>query len=110
LQAKFQKAIKVLCCQIIPIFVTILQVLAKKGLPFVALNGVRSEGGKIIFVAFNPITYIKESRAELAKVIWPTRQETIRMTTVVIVILVIVGGYIAGLDALFASIVARFLR
>ena len=61
-------------------------------------------------MAFNPITYIKESRNELSKVTWPTREETIRMTTIVIVILVIFGAYIAGLDALFASIVARFLR
>ncbi len=75
-------------------------------LPYVAVLAKKVN----IFMAFNPLTYIKESRVELGKVVWPTRQETIRMSIVVIVILIIVGGYIAGLDALFASIVGRFLR
>jgi len=61
-------------------------------------------------MAFNPLTYLKESRAELTKVVWPTRQETVRMTIIVIVISVLVGGYIAGLDTLFTSLVGKFLR
>lgn len=59
---------------------------------------------------FNPINYIKESKAELDKVIWPTRQETLRLTVVVLIVAVIVGAYVAGLDALFTKITERLLR
>lgn len=52
----------------------------------------------------NPLTYVKESKAEFDKVIWPTRMETLRLTIVVIIVSVIVGAYVAGLDAVFAKI------
>ena len=55
-------------------------------------------------MAFNPLNYVKESKAEFTKVVWPTRSQTVRLTLVVIVISVIVGAYIAGLDTLFAKI------
>lgn len=61
-------------------------------------------------MAFNPLTYFKESKAELGKVVWPTRAETIRMTIVVIIVSIIVGAYIAGLDTIFTSFVSKFLR
>ncbi len=61
-------------------------------------------------MVINPLGYIKESKAELDKVIWPTRQETLRLTVVVLVVAVIVGAYIAGLDALFTKITERLLR
>ena len=64
----------------------------------------------IIFMAFNPLTYLKESKAEFEKVIWPTRQETVRLTLVVLVVAIIVGAYIAGLDALFTLVVEKFLK
>lgn len=55
-------------------------------------------------MALNPLTYLKESRAEFEKVVWPTRWETIRLTLVVIIVSLIVGIYVAGLDAVFAKI------
>ena len=58
----------------------------------------------------NPLTYVKESKAELDKVVWPTRMEAIRLTIVVIIISVIVGAYIAGLDAIFAKFTETFFR
>ena len=61
-------------------------------------------------MAFNPINYLKESRSELGKVVWPTRPEIIRMTFVVLAISFIVGAYITGLDTLFTKLVERFLR
>ena len=60
-------------------------------------------------MVFNPLTYIKESKIELGKVIWPSRKETIRLTLVVSIASVIVGMYIAGLDALFATLADMFL-
>lgn len=61
-------------------------------------------------MAVNPLTYLKESKAEFGKVIWPTRQETVRLTLVVLVVAIIVGAYIAGLDALFTLVVEKFLK
>lgn len=60
-------------------------------------------------VVINPLSYIKESKAELDKVIWPTRQETLRLTVVVLVVAVLVGAYVAGLDALFTKITESLL-
>jgi len=61
-------------------------------------------------VAINPIAYLKESKAEFDKVIWPNRQETLRLTLVVLFISLVVGAYIVGLDAIFTTIVEKFLK
>lgn len=58
----------------------------------------------------NPLTYIKESKAELDKVIWPTRTETVRLTLVVIIVSVVIGAYISGIDALLAKITEQFIK
>lgn len=44
--------------------------------------------------------YLHESQIELRKVVWPTRQETIR-TTIVIIIVVIILSLLLGLIDLF---------
>jgi preprotein translocase subunit SecE len=44
------------------------------------------------------ISYFKESRSELQKVVWPTRQATARYVAVVVGVCVIVGAFFAGLD------------
>jgi len=61
-------------------------------------------------VAINPLAYIKESKAELEKVVWPTRIQTLKLTGVVLFVSILVGAYVAGLDALFSSLVQRFLK
>ena len=61
-------------------------------------------------MAINPIAYLKESKAEFEKVIWPNRQETLRLTLVVLFISLVVGAYIVGLDAIFTIIVEKFLK
>ncbi len=42
--------------------------------------------------------YLRASRAELSKVAWPTRKETIKYTLEVIVISVAVAGFLAAID------------
>ena len=61
-------------------------------------------------MAFNPLTYLKESKSEFAKVIWPTRSDTIRLTLIVVTGSVIVGAYIAGLDAILTKITQRLIK
>jgi len=49
-------------------------------------------------------TFVQEVLSELKKVTWPTREKTIKLTVVVVVISLIVGAFIGGLDSLFLKI------
>lgn len=55
------------------------------------------------------IQFLKESRIELKKVSWPTRQETIRNTLAVIVISGVVALFLGGLDYVFQYILTNFV-
>lgn len=55
------------------------------------------------------IDFIKESRIELKKVTWPTREETIRYTLTVIIISAAVAVFLGGLDYLFQFVLNNFL-
>jgi len=47
---------------------------------------------------FNLFKFIQEAREELKKVTWPTREQTIRLTIVVIIVSLIVSLYLGLLD------------
>jgi preprotein translocase subunit SecE len=47
---------------------------------------------------FNPITYFRQVKEELTKVTWPTREQTIQKTALVIGASLAVGVYIGALD------------
>jgi len=47
----------------------------------------------------NPLKFIKEVEQELKKVTWPSREETIKLTGMVIIISVLVAFFVGGLDA-----------
>ncbi len=51
-----------------------------------------------------PAKFIKEVVSELKKVTWPTREELIKLTAVVIVLSLIVGIFIGSLDILLVKI------
>jgi preprotein translocase subunit SecE len=46
--------------------------------------------------------YLSASRAELAKVAWPSRRQTVRLTFVVIVFSLVIAVIIGTLDYLFS--------
>ena len=54
-------------------------------------------------MATTPASFLRETRDELKKVVWPTRQETIRLTLVVIVISLFVGLFLGTLDFIFTK-------
>lgn len=58
----------------------------------------------------SPAGFIKEVIVELKKVTWPTREETIKLTAVVLAISLIVGAFIGGLDSLFLKITTLLFR
>ena len=53
--------------------------------------------------------FIRESVAELRKVDWPNRAQTIQGTVVVIIAVLIVGAYLWGIDQLIRPFVRNIL-
>ena len=54
--------------------------------------------------------FLGESRFELRKVVWPTRQETTRMTWVVIAVVIIISLVLAGFDFIVKWAIELFLN
>ena len=54
--------------------------------------------------------FIKESKAELQKVTWPTRQELFMKTVVVLVAVVLVAVSIWVADTIFSVLIRTILR
>ncbi|MEK7549085.1 MAG: preprotein translocase subunit SecE [Patescibacteria group bacterium] len=55
------------------------------------------------------VSYINESRMELKHVNWPDRNETIRLTLVVIGVSVAVGFFLGALDLFFGYLLRAFI-
>ena len=55
------------------------------------------------------ITFLKEVRLEMKKVNWPTREETIRHTLIVIGISVAVAAFLGTLDFVLSTVLNRFI-
>ena len=55
-------------------------------------------------ISGSPITFLREVKNELTKVTWPTRNEVVKLTIIVIGISVAIGIYIGGLDLLFTKL------
>lgn len=56
------------------------------------------------------ISFLKEVKEELDKVAWPTREQTIRYTILVIIVSVVVGVFLGGLDWLLTFLTAFILE
>lgn len=48
------------------------------------------------------IDFLWETKVELQKVIWPSKQETIKLTAIVIFVTIIVGFFVVGIDYVLA--------
>jgi preprotein translocase subunit SecE len=57
-----------------------------------------------------PAGFLSEVRDELKKVVWPTRQEIIRLTVVVIAISLLVGLFLGGLDFMFTKLISIIIK
>lgn len=57
-----------------------------------------------------PIIFFRQIWDELKKVVWPTKQEIFRLTGVVIILSVIMGFYIGGLDYIFSQAIKILLQ
>lgn len=59
----------------------------------------------------NPIIkYIRDTRAEVAKVTWPTREEGLRLTGLVVIVTIISGIALFGIDYLFGTLIGLLIQ
>lgn len=57
-----------------------------------------------------PVEFIREVKVELASVKWPSRQETAKLTAMVIGVSLFVALYIGGLDLAFTSLIGGIIN
>jgi preprotein translocase subunit SecE len=57
----------------------------------------------------NPGEFLRQVRAETAKVVWPTRKETITTGIMVVIMTTILGIFFFATDSAFAAIVKMLL-
>lgn len=58
----------------------------------------------------NPLDFIGEVKVELTKVVWPTPNQTIRLTVIVIIVTLTVGFFVGGVDLLLTKILEVLLN
>lgn len=56
------------------------------------------------------VRYFKDTRAEIAKVTWPTREEGLRLTWVVLTVTTISAIVLFGVDSFYSLLIALFLQ
>ena len=56
-------------------------------------------------MATTPVNFLREVRDELQKVVWPTRNEIIRLTGVVMLVSLIVGIFLGGTDFILTKLI-----
>ncbi|MBI3486086.1 preprotein translocase subunit SecE [Candidatus Daviesbacteria bacterium] len=57
-----------------------------------------------------PLDFLRTVKVELDKVVWPTRDQTIKLTTIVILVTLIVGFFIGGIDLLLTKLTELLLN
>jgi len=57
----------------------------------------------------SPAEFIRQVQAEGRKVVWPSREETIRTAIFVFIMMVILSLFFLGVDSLFSTIVGWLL-
>jgi len=63
--------------------------------------GFFTQKGKAIFA------FIQEAKTELKKVVWPTRQETVQTTSIVMLMVGVTGIVLWGLDSLMMWVIGK---
>lgn len=57
----------------------------------------------------SPAAFINQVRSETNKVVWPTREETIRTAIFVFILMLILSIFFLGIDSLFSAVVSWLL-
>lgn len=54
-------------------------------------------------------TFLKEVKLEMKKVNWPSKQETIKYTLIVIGVSIVVAAFLGTLDYIFVILLEKFI-
>lgn len=58
----------------------------------------------------NPVTYIKDTLAELKLVSWPSRKKTVQLSAIVVAVSLIMAFYVGALDFGFTNLLKTLLK
>jgi preprotein translocase subunit SecE len=64
---------------------------------------------KVKLILFKIRQFLEEARAELKKVTWPTRKQTLASTSVVLIVVIVVSMYLGLVDFGLAKIIKVLL-
>jgi len=53
--------------------------------------------------------FLRNVRSEIRKVSWPTQSEVITMTILILIMVVLLSGYIGGVDLVYQRIIKQVL-
>jgi len=56
------------------------------------------------------LSYVKSVRAEVARVSWPTRNEVISLTALILLLVIVLTVYVWGIDGIIGSLLRLFVR
>ena len=56
------------------------------------------------------VRYLRETRAELRKVTWPSREEAINLTVIVVAVTVAMAAFLGVVDYLFSKLFGLIIR
>ena len=57
----------------------------------------------------NPAEFLKQVQSEARKVVWPSREETVRTAIFVAIMMVILSLFFLGIDSLFGAVMRWLL-
>ncbi len=57
-----------------------------------------------------PIDFIRQVRAETAKVVWPSRRETIMTGVMVVIMTTVLALFFLAVDSFFNAVVGQLLK
>ncbi len=58
----------------------------------------------------NPVTFLVQTQDELKKVTWTTQKEVIRLTAAILIVSLLVGVYIGGIDFILTQITTYLIK
>ena len=56
------------------------------------------------------VRYFRETRAELRKVVWPSRKETTRLSAIVVAVTVGLSAFLGLVDLVFSRLIGLIVR
>lgn len=58
----------------------------------------------------SPADFFKQVRSEASKVVWPSREETVRTAIFVAIMMLILSVFFLGIDSIFGFLVQQLLK